>query len=533
MADPYESYSFDGNDFSVTADYGFIFPYAESFGVSGTVTMQARRSIEPQVMSVSRDGRTIPIEIFNRDPANLTAATFRSNIKKWFTNAKNTSVRYLVFYGDDGSTLVRAPVYVESLEPIYETDQHYRAVLVMAQPWFEANSATVSAANPATVTNAGNVATRPSIALTQTTHKTLRACTVVAATGYGFTGMPVRFALSDSAATSSNVFVFVNGASVPCYVTGSGGASSAVWAICDAASDGTPTYVDIIYGSGLSNPLCQTLSDFGMLSTSGSLNTAWLWTDWTITQHPDVAGAWVPSRTAYDGGGMTYQLTSDGGSVVFDVGAVGGAGMFGVTDYDGMTVRVPTGADSTSTSIDSFSRTTSGFAGVQSQAFVRARFRGQDRWTTLWSTRANATVTTDIAFTDGAIVFSAGIENDGSSGDPATVTFTDSGLSGTRIDLVAATDVTVTVGSATNVDYYNGTLVVGNYTLTFTNCFAPDGTLTIDCQDKSIISSASGAIYNWPRFSDPDIWASLEPGANTITDGLSAADTWTHRDAFE
>jgi hypothetical protein len=378
------------------------------------------------------------------------------------------------------------------------------------------------------------VAALPVIELTQSTHKTIRRCTVTAAVGYGFTAMPVRFALNDAAATSSNTFVYVNGISVPCYVTGSGGASSAVWAICDAASDGTATNVDIIYGSSLTNPLCQTLHPFGMLNVSGSGNTSWLWDDWTITQHPDVCGAWVPSRTAYDRGGMLYQLTSDGASVVFDVGGVGGAGMFGVTDYDSMTVRVPTGADSTSTSIDSFSRTTAGFGGTNSQAFVRARFRGQDLWTTIWSTRANATVTTDIAFTDGAIAFTAGIENDGVAGDPATVTFTDSGLAGTRIDLVASTDVTVTVGSAENVDYYNGTLSVGAYTLTFNNCFVPDGTLTIDCAAKTITSSASGALYNLPTFSDPSVWAALKPGSNTITDALTgaASDTWTHRDAY-
>jgi hypothetical protein len=198
-----------------------------------------------------------------------------------------------------------------------------------------------------------------------------------------------------------------------------------------------------------------------------------------------------------------------------------------------MPMRTPTGADSSGTSIDSFSRTTSGFAGTLSQAFVRSRARGTDKWTDLWTTRANSSVSTDIAFTDGAIAFTAGIENDGSAGDPATVSFTDAGV-GARWDLVSTTDPTVTVAAAANVDYYNGTLTVGAYVLTFDNCFVPDGTLTIDCQNKTVESSVGGAKYNLPTFSDPDIWAALVPGVNTITDGLTAtaADTWTHRDGW-
>lgn len=529
MADPYEAYSFDGNDFSVTADYGFIFPYAESFGVSGTVTMQARRSIEPQVMSVSRDGRTIPIEIFNRDPANLTAATFRSNIKKWFTNAKNTSVRYLVFYGDDGSTLVRAPVYVESLEPIYETDQHYRAVLVMAQPYFEANSATTSAANPATVTNAGNEAVRPVIQLTTSTHKTRRACTVTPVSGWPVTAYPVAFALNDSAATATNVFVYVNGVSVPCRVVGGGGASSVAWALVDCADDGTPTYVDIFYGSGMTNPLCGMLETGGLIHSSSG-NASWLNTDWAVLSNPNFCGVWRPDVTGQHHSGATikYRLAEGSDSVVITLSAVG------ASDYDSISMRVPAGWDSNANSWGTFARTTSGLDGTNAQAYARALYKNSPTWVDLWTSRANASVTTVINGTDGAIALVAGIENDGGTNDPATLTLSNSGTSGsfTRIDLVPATTPTVSVGGATNVDYYNGTYVVGAYTLTFANMFAPDGTLSIDCLNKTITSSASGPIYNHPTFSDPAVWAALEPGSNTITDGISASDVIVHRDGY-
>lgn len=528
MADPYEAYSFDGNDFSVTADYGFIFAYADPFGVSGTVEMQARRSIEPQVMSVSRDGRTIPIQIFNRDPANLTAATFRSNIKKWFTPGKNTAARYLVFYADDGSTLVRVPVYVQALDPIYETDQNYMAVLTMAQPWFEANSATVSAANPATVTNAGNVATRPSVAITQSTHKTLRACTVAAAVGFGFTQYPIRFLLSSTSATNTNTFTYVNGVSVPNYVTDSGGAGSAVWCLIDCAPDGSSTYVDIIYGTSITNPLCHTLDPGDMMDNSGSSNATWSNNNWDVTTNPNCAGVWVAAVTGkHVGGAVTgYQITSDGGSVVISL-LPGEA-----SDYDSVAIRIPVGL--ASGGLDNVSRTTANTGTGGGRGYIRYRVAGSDRWVDLWTTVANGTVTTDVTGAASAVTIAIGFEDRGIIDDPCTFTITDD-TGDTDITINTSNDPTVTVGSAANVDYYNGTLVVGGYTLTFTNCFAPDGTLTIDAATKSISSSGSGAIYNAPTFSDPAIWMALEPGSNTITDGLTAtaADTWTHRDGYE
>lgn len=525
MADPYEAYSFDGNDFAVTADYGFIFAYSDPFGVSGTVEMQSRRSIEPQVMSVSRDGRTIPIQIFNRDPANLTAATFRSNIKKWFTPGKNTSVRYLVFYADDGSTLVRIPVYVQSLDPIYETDQHYLAILTMAQPWFEANTATTSLANPATVTNAGNVATRPSVAITQSTHKTLRACTVAAVAGFGFTQYPIRFLLSDTAATNTNTFTYVNGVSVPNYVTDSGGAGSAVWCLVDCASDASNTYVDIIYGTSITNPLCQTLDPGDMLDNSQSLNTLWAWDQWEVSTHPNYAGVWLPTTVGDHAAGV-HQLTSDGGSVVLSIVASG------QSDYDSISVRLPVGIGASS--FDNISRTTAALDGTNARSFIRTRLPGTDQWTTLDTSRSNATDTTDEINAVNIVAIAVGLENDGATADPSTLTITED-TGDTVIVPVSTQDPVVTVAAAANVDYYNGTLTVGAYVLTFTNTFAPDGTLTIDAATKSISSSAAGAIYNSPTFSDPAVWMALEPGEITITDALTAtaADTWTHRNAFE
>ena len=203
-----------------------------------------------------------------------------------------------------------------------------------------------------------------------------------------------------------------------------------------------------------------------------------------------------------------------------------------------MAMGMPTGWDSTATSIDDLSRVTAALDGTNAQAYVRARYPNSERWTDLWMTRSNATVTTDINGTDGAIAFAIGIENDGTTNDSATLTVTDytgGGSGPTEFAILASQDATVTVGAAANVDYFTGTYVIGSYTATFADCFCPDATLTIDAATKSITSSGAGAIYNAPKFSDSATWFALEPGSNTVTDSLTAtaADTITHRDAFE
>jgi hypothetical protein len=244
-----------------------------------------------------------------------------------------------------------------------------------------------------------------------------------------------------------------------------------------------------------------------------------------------MCGAWLPSNTGTQRSENVFpSLVSDGSTVQFALSASG------ESDYDSMEVRVPTGIDFTATSIEFFSRTVTNLAGTYSRAYVKARYPDDDRWTVLWSERTGGggANTADISGTDGAVVIAAGIETDtvAGGGDDGEVYFSDVG-SGTRIDLLH--EPTVTVGAAANVDYYNGTLTVGAYVLTFTNTFAPDGTLTIDAATMAISSSASGHIFNVPTFSDPAVWMALEPGSNTITDALTAtaSDTWTHRDAYE
>ena len=525
MATAGEFISFDGNSIGPATDYSAGLLDDAGFTTTGEITMAARRSLDPLVVAVSSNARTLPIVIYRTPGAATSLATFRDNVAKWFAVAKNTTPRYLVVYANDGSTAIRLPCYVQSMA------QHrwgFLVTLVAAASQFEANSATTSSANPATVTNGGNVAVRPSIALTQSTHKTIRACTVSGAgAANGLVAYPIRFALSDSAATATNVFVFVNGVSVPCNVQGGGGASSVVWALVDTRADGSDTYVDIIYGSGITNPLCGELDDPDLFDTASTSNTSWRWDNWAVTTHPSFAGSWVPAVTGNHGASIAYQLTSDGGSVQLDIVASG------TSDYDSIYLATPAGGDNGgSTGPSNLSRVTTGMGGAYTQAYVRGRLANTDRWTSGWSTRANGTVTTAATVSGQAIALAVGIENDGATADPATLVI-DNTASPTSLSVDNASP-TVTVGAAANVDFYTGTLTVGAYVLTFANCFAPDGTLTIDCQNKTISSSVAGAIYNLPSFSDPAVWAALEPGSNSVTDGLTAtaADTWTWRDGY-
>lgn len=527
MAVAYDLVSWDGNSIGPGTDYHAYLASGDRFPVSGTVATQSRRTVEPHVLSTSLNQRRLTVHVRLAAGAATSLATFRANMKTWFDPASNASgARYLVMYAEDGTTQIRIAAYVEEIQPTPRNNIGFDIALVMPRPYWEAASATTSADNPATVTNAGNVAVRPSIELETGTHKTRRACTVTPVTAWPVTAYPARFLLSDANATSSNVFVYVNGVLVPCYVTGGGSGSSAVWALVDCADDGTPTYVEIFYGSGMTNSLCGALSAGTM--RSASTNASWEWDDWTVLTNPNYCGQWRPDNLGNHHTSATakYRIT-DGGSVVISLATTG------VSTFDAISLRVPSGWDSTATSIDGLSRTTANLDGTNAQAFVRALYKSSATWVDLWTTRANAAVSTDINGTDGAIMLSAGLENDGATNDPATLTLTDAGgVNRVRVDLLASTTPTVVVGAATNVDYYNGTYQVGGYTLTFAHTLAPDGTLAIDCQEKTISSSASGPIINMPTFSDPSIWAALEPGSNTITDGISATDAITHRDGF-
>lgn len=519
--------SFDGNNVNQATSYKVRIRNTNPVQRTIEVAASVRRNRGSYVDFINFAAMELVVSIMGADTA-TARATWMTNVQQWF-NPWESDTRQLVATWYDGTTSVFLDVRVISLTKIQDNGSVmgtiYECVMRADYPFWQASSLTTSASGPATVTNGGNVIAQPTIELTTGTHKTLRQCTVVGAgAAGGLVACPIQFAVNDANVTATNVFVFINGISSPCAVVGAGGVSSKVWALIDTAADGSTTYVDIIYGSGITNPLCGTLSDPDLFDTTNTDNNSWRWDDWNVTTHPNFPGSWVPSVVGNHAAGV-YQLTSDGGSVVFDLVTSG------VSDYDSITVRVPLSPRGTpDPSLIGLSRVTANLGGTFAQAFVRSRLPNTDRWGTEWSTRANATVTASITFDIGFIVAAVGIENDGATADPATLTITDSG--GVTRFSDNNLEPSVVVGAATNVDYYNGTYQVGSYTFTFTDCFAPDGTLTIDCLNRLITSSASGAIYNRPKPSDASFWATLPPGNTTITDGITATDVIKHRNTY-
>lgn len=526
---------FDGNTINGATSYRVYLPYGSATGRMSRTVMQDRRNASPQLSHVTTDALRFVIRI---SAANTSTAyaTFQTNVQQWFAESRSGTTRELRATWHDGSTAVKLDVLVERLTKIQDAGSvgslMYEATLVAPYPYWEAVTATTSAAGPANVTNNGNVPALPSLALTTTTHVTRRACTVsgTGAAG-GLIAYPVRFDLDDANATSTNVFVYVEGVSVPCLVLGSGGAASSVWALIDTAADGSDTDVDIIYGTGLTNPLAGTLAFAGMDldDRTNCTNAQWEWDNWLVTSHPARCGAWRPGLTGkhHATANASYAITSDAtGSVVISIGAPG------EFDNSADSIILVVGAQAgTSSALASLSRVTANLDGTNARAYVRYRVAGSSRWQdTAYLQTANATVTTSVDL-DNAVEIAVGIENHGTTPDPATLT-----ISGTAVRLTLANTPTVTVGAATNMDFYDGAYRIGGSDdpeITLVDFVAPDGSLVIDAKSRSITSSAAGPFYGSVEFTDPDEWLRIDVGgAQTVSDTTGGSDVITHRNTY-
>lgn len=532
----YDVVSFNGTTLGSGTNYDAWLDQRDEYVTTSTIDAIHRRSAAPLVTGTAEDGRTITLHLANAAGSALTAAQFRDAVKELFDPRLNAAgERLLVIVGDDGSTDVQIGCYVQQIAYLSPGIDQYVVTLWAPTNYWQATALTTDSASPATVTNAGNTAVYPVVEMTNTNHVTRRACTVTGAgAGGGLVAYPVVFLLSSSTVTASNTFVFVEGVSVPCFVDDPSTVNSRVWALIDTHADGTTaTHVDVIYGAALLNPLCQTLDDGGMdmadAATTG--NSAWEWNDWSVSSFPSRPGAWRPALTGNhsSASGASYQITSEGSSVVIALGASG------AYDNSADSIRLHVGAKAGTTSaLANLSRQTANLDGTNAQAYVRYRTAGSRSWQTAWSSRANATVTTSIDL-DNAVEIAAGIENDQGGVDAATLT-----LSGTTAALTLASTPTVVVGAAENMDHYynrNGSeLVVGGRTIRFTQFFVPDGTLTIDCEARTITSDVAGPFYGVEdgiTFSDPDQWAILEPGSTAITSDMANV-AWTvkHRGGY-
>lgn len=529
MADPFELTTFDGHSIGPATVYNFVMADEDDIAITSDVSSIGRRSAGPIVTGASSPGMTIVIRSDGPDNDDPAAVAYRQNINQWFDpNAKkNSTPRYLERYADDGSTLIRAGCYVVGRTFSGRGSNAYVVTLWSPQEAWEASSLTTSASDPSSVTNAGNTLAYPTIELTTATHVTRRACTVSGAGAIGgVIAYPVVFLLSDANATDANTFVYVEGVSVPCYVDDSGLSTSRVWALIDAASDGSATNVDIIYGTGLANPLCQTLNDGGMdwLDATNCHNTQWEWNDWTTTpSNPARVGTWRPALTGnHDpAADATYQNTSSSG-VVLGLGASG--------TYDNSSDSIKTHIGANANTMTNLSRVTANLDGTNARAYVRKRVAGSASWTDVWTQTTNATVTTSLAFSGAGVEISVGIENFGATADPATLT-----VSGASVTLSLASAPTVNVGTAENMDLYDGPYTIGSRTITLSDFICPNDTLTIDCETRSITNATAGPFYgdvDAITFSHPDQWLVLEPGSNTVTDGLSVTDVCKFRSAY-
>ncbi len=521
--------SIGGNAVNGSTSYRVVFPAGDPLVRRKSVQYARRRIGGPRVIARNWEPLEFSLLIAAADTA-TAYATLKTTVEQWFQPWGRSTTRLVATWHD--GTSVYVDVELLELRPRQDAGAvqtvQYEARCAAPTPIWRAESLTTSASNPASVTNSGNVPTAPTIELTTSTHVTYRSCQVSGAgQANGFVATPIRFALNDATATATNVFVWVNGVPTKCKVVNGGTTTSAVWALVDTNPDGTSTQVDIIYGSGLTNPLCGQLDDPDLFDTASVSNTSWRWDNWPISTHPSFAGSWVPAATGYQNpaANIVYQLRSDGASVTFELRTQG------TSDYDSMYVAIPGAVNNSgSSNIVNLSRVTANFNGVSAQAYVRGRPPNSDRWTTLWSTRANATVTTSISVSGNVyIAIAAGIENDAGGADDATLTLDDTG---TPVQIGINTPPTVTVGAAQNYDYYSGDYTIGNYTINFPGTFAPDATLTLDCETGIPTTSGSGPIYNAPLPTTADGWPLLVPGANAVTDGLGATDVIKHRNAF-
>lgn len=454
----------------------------------------------------------------------------------------------LVALWDDETTLISNSGFVISRERVHDAGPDVfgkntiRYVVTMRFPyglwqrWGPPSVYDASVGTSLSLANRGNAAALPSLALTSATHVAWKRFTVHGGGGSngGLIGFPVRLALSDADATTATVFAFIGGESVPTALFGSGTINSAVWVLVDTDADGvTNTTIDVLWATGLDNPLGGTLAEYGFDLASVSMdNSTWLWDDFRITGNGVRAGAMRPALTGNHNGAAnaTYELDSEAVSgVTFALGTQGAK----VNDADSLVLFLGAKADTTN-ALQGLSRTLTNFDGSNARAYVRYQVPSSPKWKTAWSSRSNGTVTTDIDI-DNATVVAVGIENDGTTADPAEL-LVEWLAPGMTIDLLATPTITNT--NTGQFDYYDGSLTLGDTTLALNQVCVPDGTLVIDAVTRAITPAGNGPLYTLDPANPPlvwddiDNWLQLAPGNSAIVDGLGEAFVISWRDAY-
>lgn len=504
--------SFNGYDIN-DANYIAIFNAEDSYEWSASVSMTTRPGQAPTVESVSPDARTIPLTLFKRLGSGMTDATWLSSVKGIFDPlAGRDGARDLVVTSDDGSSEWRISCYVQSVGLMGDVLNGITITLIAPDLRFESTALTTSAANPTSVTNNGNTAVAPIIALTTTNHGTRRTVTISGVgNGGGLVNYPVRVDLDTTTATSTNVYVFISGVSVPCLVAFAATATSRVWFNVDTPSDGSAVTVEVIYNTGINNPLCGLWDDGGMnveVYLDGGLiqctNTAWVWDHWNMATHVRRPGSWNQNGIIDNYSSVTTRIPSGPAN-------------------DAMVLAIGSRSTVGSATLTGLSRETTGHTtGGGAISYVRYWTAGSTTPIIAWSTTVNGTDVSAISVDD-AVRITIGchliVPDDTLNTGKLTI-------SGT-VRLVLDNTPTVTVGSATTVDVYSGTITIGGDIITLSSVFVADGTLTIDCDAREITSSVAGGIIGLPSitFSNVDQWALLAPGVSAVSSALTGTES--------
>lgn len=527
MAGRYEIVSLGGHNIGPGTGYGAYLDANDDFGTSIGLNATQRRNAPPTIDSITIDGRTIPMRL-SREGSIVSETTFHTNVQQWCNPyAMVDGPVTLVMYAVDGTTQISAPVYVTGRAPIPGAPWAYAVALYLANPALEATTPTTATSSP--IVNAGNVTALPSVAFTSATHKTWRASTVSGAGyGSGMTAVPVQFTLNSSTATTATTFVYVNGVNVPCLVQGSAGASSTVYALIDTAADGTNTVVDIVYGSSLVNPLASTLLDYGRLWGSSaatvSTNAVWRWDDWSsvLTNPRKLPGVWYPAVTGAHLNPDTAIGFAVSAAQIDLTPTAAGTGLI----YDSIVMIVPPGVSSSGIPVNSLKRLTdASFANAR--MYVKFKTAGNPSWQTAWSTTsASQTITALLNTLTDAVIVAIGVESTSTTLAPAGTASIGFGSLG-YLQMTLANTVTATVGTAANLDYYNGAFQIGSGpSITFNAFLVADGTLTVDADARTITSSVAGSpMFGLPTWSDDDNWLTVVPGSNVITNGTGGSYT--------
>lgn len=279
----------------------------------------------------------------------------------------------------------------------------YDLVLEIPEGTIESDTESASTNQTATVT--GSLPVLPTFRIVNTratgslkyTRITLADATDANQGLSGFLTMSTFNSTGAGATTAANYRVYYNGMSVPFYIISPNNASSKLFVRVNIPAGGE-AYLDVVYGSAITNNLTsQALDTAGMqLTNSGQDADTWHYDSMEASKFPVVTGAMKLERTGtktFDGVSFglvsesatqiifglkpSEELQNDADSIVFTFGAPLDAAVSGQLKEFQRVVRNVSAADTF-------------------KAFIRARKNGRSLWTDIW-TATDTTVTSGAA----------------------------------------------------------------------------------------------------------------------------------------